>query len=186
MLNRRTIRRMHDRLARFAADRRGASALEFALLAPLMIGLYLGTVEIAQGVSIDRKVSATARTVSDLVSQAKSVSDLDMVNILNAAAAVAAPYPTTNLKVVLSSVQIDAQGKATIAWSDALNTTKRPKDQTVILPAGLALPNSSLIWAEVEYNYTPSIGYVLTGPLKLSEQLYMRPRQSDSVLRTAL
>ena len=37
---------------RFARDRRGVSAVEFALLAPVMIGLYLGCVEISDGVAV--------------------------------------------------------------------------------------------------------------------------------------
>ena len=46
--------------ARFARDQRGVSAVEFALVAPLMITLYLGCVEISQGVGVDRKVTLTA------------------------------------------------------------------------------------------------------------------------------
>ena len=48
-------------LSRLARDRRGVSAVEFALVAPLMIGLYLGCVEISDGVAADRKVTLTAR-----------------------------------------------------------------------------------------------------------------------------
>ena len=56
-------------VARFGGDERGISAVEFALLLPLMVTLYLGTVEVSQGVAIDRKVTLTARTVADLASQ---------------------------------------------------------------------------------------------------------------------
>ena len=44
-------RACHQRLVRFARDRRGVSAVEFAMLLPLMLTLYLGTVEISQGVA---------------------------------------------------------------------------------------------------------------------------------------
>ena len=50
-------------------DERGVSAVEFAMLLPLMLTLYLGAVEISQGIGADRKVTLTARTVADLVSQ---------------------------------------------------------------------------------------------------------------------
>jgi Flp pilus assembly protein TadG len=49
-------------------DQRGVSAVEFAMLLPLMITLYLGAVEISQGVGIDRKVTLTTRTVADRAS----------------------------------------------------------------------------------------------------------------------
>ena len=126
----------------------------------------------------------SARTVADLVSQVTSVNNSDMTNSLNAASAVIAPFSPAQLKVVVSSIKIDAQGQATIDWSDTLNGTMRAKGSTVTLPAALAIPNSSLIWSEVQYNYKPVIGHVITGSLNLKDQIYMRPRMSDSVART--
>ena len=154
------------------------------MLLPLMLSLYLGSVEVSQGIGADRKVTLTARTVADLVSQVTSVNNNDMTNSLNAASSVMSPFPTSNLKVVVSSVTIDAQGNAKIAWSDTLNGTARSVGSTVTLPSALAIPNSSLIWSEVQYNYTPVIGYVITGSMNLKDQIYMRPRMSDSVART--
>jgi Flp pilus assembly protein TadG len=179
------VRSVADRLGRLAGDERGVSAVEFAMLLPLMLTLYLGTVEVSQGIGADRKVTLTARTVADLVSQVSSINDSGMTNSLNAAAAVMAPFSTANLKVTVSSVSIDANGQATIAWSDALNGSPRAKGSTVTLPAALVVPNSSLIWSEVQYTYTPTIGYVLSGTLQLKDQIYMRPRLSDKVDRTA-
>jgi len=143
----------------------------------------LGAVEISQGIGADRKVTLTARTVADLVSQVTSVSNNDMTNSLNAATAVMAPFPTGNLKVVVSSVTIDAQGTATVAWSDTLNGTAKSRGATVTLPAALAIPNSSLIWSEVQYTYKPVIGHVVTGTLTLKDHIYMRPRMSDITWR---
>jgi Flp pilus assembly protein TadG len=175
---------LRSRFGLLANDERGVSAVEFAMLVPLMLSLYLGAVEISQGIGADRKVTLTARTVADLVSQVSSVNNNDMTNSLNAASAVMAPFPSSSLKVVVSSVSIDAQGKATIAWSDTLNGTARSKGSTVTLPSALAIPNSSLIWSEVQFSYKPVIGYVVTGTLNLKDQIYMRPRVSDSVART--
>ena len=47
-------------LRSFKRDRDGASAIEFAILAPLLITLYLGCVEITDGIAADRKVTLTA------------------------------------------------------------------------------------------------------------------------------
>lgn len=175
---------LDSRLGRLVSDQRGVSAVEFAMLLPLMLTLYLGTVELSQGIGADRKLTLTARTVADLVSQVTSVNNAGMTNSLNAAAAVMAPYPSTNLKVTVSSVRIDKDGKATIDWSDTLNGTARAKGSTVTLPAALATPDSTLIWAEVQYAYKPTVGYLISGTLTLKDQIYMRPRQSDDVKRT--
>src|SRR4051812_41111066 len=94
--------------SRFARDKRGVSAVEFAMLLPLMITLYLGSVEISQGVGIDRKVTLTTRTVADLASQVASIASSDMTNMLNASSSVIAPYDSTKLKVTVSAVTIDA------------------------------------------------------------------------------
>ena len=173
-----------QRLARFVADRRGVSAVEFALVLPVMVPLYLGLVELTQGISIDRKVTLTARTVADLASRVSSIRNDDMTNMLKATEAVITPYDKSKLKVVVSAIAIDNAGTAKIAWSDALNASRRAKDSAVTLPDPvLKVPNTMLIWSEVSYDYTPNIGGPITGTLHLTEQMYMRPRLSDTITR---
>jgi Flp pilus assembly protein TadG len=174
-----------QRLVSFARDRRGVSAVEFAMLLPLMITIYLGTVEISQGVAIDRKVTLTTRTAADLASQVSSINNSDMSNMLTATKAVMAMpgFQESKLKVVVSAVDIDANGTAKVVWSDTLNGAKRAVGSTVTLPTALNVANTTLIWSEVQYAYTPTIGYVLTGTLNLSDQIWMRPRLSDKVQR---
>jgi Flp pilus assembly protein TadG len=171
-------------LGRLGRDQRGVSAVEFAMLLPLMITLYLGVVEISQAVGIDRKVTLTTRTVADLASQVQSITNADMTNLLKASASVIAPYDATPLKVTVSRVDIDANGNAKIVWTDTLNggAAHAPNDP-VTLPAALKVVGTSLIWSEVSYLYKPAIGYVVTGPLNLSDQIYMRPRLSSTVAR---
>lgn len=153
------------------------------MLLPLMITLYLGTVEISQAIGIDRKVTLTARTVADLASQVQSINNSDMANLLKASSAVIMPYDPNKLKVTVSRVDIDANGAAKVVWSDTLGGSAHAVGGSVTLPAALNVPNTSLIWGEVSYTYTPTIGYVVTGSLNLSDQMYMRPRLSDQVQR---
>ena len=76
-------------------------------------------------------------------------------------------------------------GKATVEWSDTLNGTARAVNSTVTLPTALAVANTTLIWSEVQYSYTPTIGYIVSGTLNLKDQSYMSPRLSPSVERKA-
>jgi Flp pilus assembly protein TadG len=171
------------RLGYFAADQRGISAVEFALLLPLMITLYLGGVEISQAVSADRKNTLVSHTIGDLVAQYQNIADTDMTNILNAASAVTYPFPVSNLRVTVSSVCIDASGTATIAWSDTLNGTRRSGTVTSSIPGALLVANSSLIWGEASYAYRPTVGWTITGTLTLNNRVFLRPRVSNSVTR---
>jgi len=165
-------------------DCRGVSAVEFAMILPMMLTLYIGSIEVSNGVATDRKLGSTARTLADLVSQSTSVSDTDITNIFSASSAVMTPYPVATLTAVVTAVDIDANGIAKVAWSDGHNTAARAKNSAVTLPAALAVPNTQLIWSEVKYTYTPAIGYVMTGSINLSEQSFVRPRQGNSVTRS--
>jgi Flp pilus assembly protein TadG len=173
--------RVRRPLRRFLRDKRGVSAVEFAMLLPLMITLYLGGVEVSSAIAVDRKTTLVARTLGDLVAQSTSVNAADMTNILNAATTVVQPYSDAQLQVTVSRVDVDANGAAKVIWSKARNTTARASNSSVTLPPALNTANTSLIWAETQYSYTPTIGYVITGTMQLKDQIYMRPRLSDTV-----
>jgi Flp pilus assembly protein TadG len=175
----RLIMRARRLLRRFQEDKRGVSAVEFAMLLPLMVTLYIGGVEVSSAIAVDRKVTLVARTVGDLVAQSTSVNATDMTNILNAASSVVQPYQPSLIKVTVSRVDVDANGVAKVIWSKTKNGTVQ--SGTVTLPAALNTANTSVIWAQSQYTYTPTIGYVITGPLTLHDQIYMRPRLSDTV-----
>jgi Flp pilus assembly protein TadG len=173
--------RVRRPLRRFLREKRGVAAVEFAMLLPLMVTLYLGGVEVSSAIAVDRKVTLVARTLGDLVAQSTSLNATDMTNILNAATTVVQPYSDSLIKVTVSRVDVDAQGAAKVIWSKTKNGTARAVNSAVTLPAALNTANTSLIWAETKYDYTPTVGYVITGTITLTDQIYMRPRLSDTV-----
>jgi Flp pilus assembly protein TadG len=179
------------RIARFLRDRRGISAVEFAFVFPVMVTLYLGGTALTEGITIKRKTTLATDTVGNLVSQYTQIVDTDMTSILAAATAVVQPYPTGQLSIIVSSVNIDANGNATICWSNATsNTTAHAKNSTVTLPPGIggaSQANTSVIWAEGAYAYTLPVGSTIVGrsSMTLSEQFYLRPRRVAAVNRCA-
>jgi Flp pilus assembly protein TadG len=162
------------KLSRIARDQRGVSAVEFALLAPVMIGLYLGCVEISEGVSADRKVSLIAAALANLSAQVTTISSTDMTNILDASSAIAAPYPANKLKMTVTCLKIDANKNVTVKWSVTRGGTANSGSMTI--PSALAVANSQLILSESSYAYTPTVGYTITGTLNLTDKMYMSPR----------
>ena len=166
---------------RFGRDRRAVSAVEFALLAPVMITLYFGCVEISDGVAADRKVSLTAAALANLAAQTSSISATDMTNILNAASAIIAPYDASKLKVTVSCLNIAADKSATVKWSETKNGTARAPNSTYSFDSStsaLDVASTQLILAEATYDYTPIVGMVITGTISLSDRMFMSPRIS--------
>jgi Flp pilus assembly protein TadG len=176
------------RVRKFARETRGAAAVEFALVTPLMISMYFGMVELSSGVAIDRKVTMVSHTLSDLVAQATAVNDTDISNVFNASSSIMTPYLASPMTAKVTAVSIDNTGKATVVcsrqWTSGGGVTSGFAVNTVVtasVPAGLIVNNTELIWAQVSYVYTPTIGYVVKSAVTLSDQFFARPRQSTTV-----
>ena len=168
----------------FARHRGGVSAVEFALLLPVMVTMYLGSVELGTGMGVQFKTTLAARTVADLASQYKSINNATMSDILGAATAVLTPYSAAGVKVIVSEVTTDASGNATITWSDAnANATARAVGSSVTLPTNVGAANITIIWGEVTYPYNPQFGWVLTGTINMYQDIYFYPRLSTTVTR---
>ena len=168
---------------RFLGQTRAVAAVEFALIAPVMVLLYLGGTELTRMIGIDRKVTMAARVASDLVArQTNSVmTAAELSTAFDGASAMLAPYATTPLAIVVSSVVIDDKGKATVSWSATRGGTARAKGASVTLPDGIAVNSSSLIWAEASYTYTGLFEVVVNGTRTLKEGSYMRPRNLSRI-----
>ena len=166
-------------------DTSGMAAIEFVFIVPLMLVIFFGTIELSNGVAADRKVTITARTLSDLVSQNTNVTNLQVTNFFKMGSAIMTPYSGTPMTLRVSAVSINGTGVATIAWSDGLGIAGRTVGSTVTVPAGLVVNNTQLIWSEISYIYTPAVGYVMKTAVTLADQCYTRPRQSTSVTRSA-
>jgi Flp pilus assembly protein TadG len=171
--------------SRFVASTRGVAAIEFAAIMPVLLLLLLGTFDAGRIIAIYTKVRAATSTVDNVSNQYKTIHDSDMQQILGATSVVMSPYPSAPIVVVVSQISINAAGRATVSWSDALNGAARPVGSSVNPPAALATPNSTLIFGEVSYTYTPLFGYFLTGPITLSDNLYVTPRSSASITRVS-
>lgn len=169
---------------------RGTFAIEFAFILPLMLILYVGAVEVSNTVTAWRRTDQVAYTVADLVAQARSLSASQIDNITAAASSILAPYSTDNLTIVLTSVVADKDNRPKVAWSCTNgHGSGRAKGSAVTLPVGLTEAGSSVIMAEVVYNYTPLVKTKSLFGLKfdnipMSRTFYSRPRRSATVEKT--
>lgn len=171
---------------RFCADKRGVSAVEFALILPIMCTLVFATVETTSGLRADRKLTIVTRTISDLSAQTGQITNPDMTGILDAGAVIMSPFPTASLAMTVTGIQINDRGQATVAWSDSRGGTRRGCGSAVSIPASLLPPAGQrgfVVMAESTYQYRPVIPWLMPSAINMSERLFNRPRVGDSVAR---
>jgi Flp pilus assembly protein TadG len=178
-------------------DTRGVAATEFAIVMPFMLVLYVGGVELGNGLAMSVKVSQTAHSVADMVSQNTQVTASQMQSILQASTAIMAPYPVADgngvslMTITISEVSTDSSGNATVQWSKSTSSSgARPVGQQMTLssftapdpnnPNNSNNANISLILGEVSYAYTPNLGYSISGTVTLSDSYYLFPRCSTN------
>jgi Flp pilus assembly protein TadG len=176
-------RKIRRRLRRFIRDRKGIAAVEFAAILPAMLSLYVGAAELGDGFTVQFKSALVARTITDLASQYVSINNSTMSTILNASSQVISPYSAANMVVTLSEITTDANGHATVTWSDSLHGSPRTVGSSVTLPSNLQTANITILLGEVTYPYTPPVGYVFTGTINIKENQFFYPRLSDTISR---
>jgi Flp pilus assembly protein TadG len=183
---------------RFLASTRGVTAVEFGLVFPMLLVLLFGSIDAGRAIAIYMKVRAATYALDAMANQYPSVQDTDLQLISGAAAVVLAPYPSGPSGVRISQIEITTGGPV-VAWSYGLNMTPYAYLSThVTVPGNLAsttAPNNAcpttsyttgnvpplgcyLLLAEVQYTYTPMFVQFITGPITLSDRLWLAPRNS--------
>jgi Flp pilus assembly protein TadG len=158
--------------------RAGATAVEFALILPIMISIYLGTVEMSNGWAAYRQVSLVTGAAASLVAKQSSITTSQMSDYLSASTAIMTPFAATGITVTVSCISV-ASGKATVSWSSTLNGTARAKGSTVSIPSAFS-SKSKIVLNEVTYPYTSIVGYYISTTLPLSWSLYKSPRLTSA------
>lgn len=179
---------MLNRLRAFRDDIRAVAAVEFALILPLLIGLYIGTIEVSTLYSADHKVATVASTMADLVSRENAeIKSSDLTNYFKAARTILQPYPSTGLVQTVSLLTIDTDGVAKVKWSVADGApTGRDADSIFPLEASakineLARSGGWLVAAEVTYPHSPIVGFVITDTVTLRHVQYFLPRFNNEI-----
>lgn len=181
----------------FIRNRSGVAAVEFAFIAPLMLVMLFGVVEVSDAIAVQRKTTLVARTLSDLTSRwqatvapMNAMLDADLRNVFTASVGIVAPYKATPVKATITEILVNANGVAKVVWSKSatiasgatqatLATSSRAPGDTVTstVPSQILVPQTYLIFAEVEYQYKSMVGKFIPFPgIKLGDKAYSRPR----------
>ncbi|MFC5371751.1 TadE/TadG family type IV pilus assembly protein [Brevundimonas faecalis] len=171
----------HSFLGRFVRDRRGVSAVEFALIAPTMILIYLALTEFSQVYMAERRAGHAASMMTDLVAQSASVTAAGIDQTFGIGEVIMRPFSSDQLSMRVSSLTMKPDGKITVDWSRNNNKLTRLSEVKEI-PPNLIAPNESLIMGEISYRYRLSIGEKLIDrEFVLERKYYLRPRTVNTV-----
>lgn len=165
---------------RLAGDERGISAVEFAIIAPVLIFFYMGMNEFCQGFMAQKRMSHVTSLVADLVAQEKSVTPDNIGDIFDIGGLIMRPFPDTSLHLRVSSVTQTA-GVAKVDWSWGQGMPALQEGATITVPVGLITDGQSLIVSESTYDYDSPSDYLMPGLTRFSRSYYLRPRHVDVV-----
>ena len=182
------ISRLATIYRRFIASTRGVAAIEFAMIMPVLMVIFLGSYDGGRAIAIYMKVRSATYTLDAITNQYTTIQSSDMQAIVGATSVVLAPYSSTPVVVVISQIKINTGGKATVSWSYALNGTPLAQGSTATIPAGLVASGNTcgtypcyLIFGQVSYTYTPLFGFFGSGGITLADSLYVTPRSSACI-----
>ncbi len=168
----------------FSEDDRGIAAIEFAIIAPVMIGMYFGLAEIASAISVDRRVSHSTNVIGDLATQQPELKDDDIAEVISAALRVMGIRDASDV-----SIDMESFIKPTAAGAPESQGRIRLNQSTGVLTAfdattldeKLLNDKSGVVVTRVSYNYTPLKLRYFDSDITLAETFLLKPRRSDSV-----
>ena len=185
-------------LRRLVGDRRGVAAVEFALIAPVLLSLYFVTMEVAQAIETNKKISRVASMVADLVTQQQSITRQEIDAIMRIGETILVPYNRSQPVIDITAIAVsnDNNPKAEVVWSRRLthgSTGVGANAGTVAqIPDSLRVPGSFLIRVSGQLSYRPVITWTaeqraslgLLGAfdqIGMNETYYLRPRMSQNI-----
>ena len=185
-------------IGKLAQDERGVAAVEFALILPFLLLLFLGTIEASSLITVDRRVNVISGTVGDLVARTDPTVPLTVSGLndyFQASEGIIFPYDAGDLKQVVTVIQVATDGTATVSWSCGYNGgVKLTAGSTYTPPTsglgywnsmkGIAQPPTGqgyVVASETWYEYLPLLGLVFTEEMDLHRTSYYLPRYDGAI-----
>lgn len=171
---------------RFARDRKGVGAIEFAIIFPLLVSLYLTSFELTLGFSVYKRATRSAGTIADNVSTQASVTKAYLATMKNLAATIVAPYHVDGMQLKITGIKIDANQIATVAWSwDQDNGRPYALGARVDVPDNMRSSTDFLIHAELYVPHElltvmPTLSSNLT-TIMIGRDYYFAKREGDPI-----
>lgn len=182
-----TLRAIGRIFTRLKQDRQGVGAVEFAIIFPVLLALYITAFELTIGFSVYKRATHAAGTIADLVSQQVTVNKAYLKTMPDVASAIFVPYATTGLDLKISGIQVDANRVAKISWSwSQSNKPPYPANSVATIPDNLRQPNAFLIHAELTIPHTLLMFMSNTAPsmrqITIGRDYYFAKREETPII----
>ena len=193
---------------RFKSSNDGIAAVEFALIVPIMLAMFIGVVEMSQAITVDRRVSHVAASTADLVARQRQITSTTLDGYMQIINQLLSPYAAGPLKLTVSNVYNTAAAKTThrLCWvyqhggganTGLGGTGPRTTGNYTGLPTGVldeTTGGTSVVVVEVRYLYQPvmfvrstsvhgaNVGsFIGAAGINMTETFYLKPRLSESI-----
>jgi Flp pilus assembly protein TadG len=171
-------------LRSFSAAKSGLAALEFAIILPMMVFLLLGSVDLLDALSVNRRAENVAASLADVVARDTSVSNSEISGLWSAVNLLMYPGTDATMSERITSINITSATNAVVVWSEAHNgATPLAANSTVTLPAQMMVPGTSLIRADSVYHYRSPLNFLFSGTIDFPHTVYRRSRLVDPIPR---
>jgi Flp pilus assembly protein TadG len=178
------------RLRRLARDRRGVGAVEFALIAPLLLSLYITAFEITLGLSVAKRATRSASTIADLVTRETTVDKTLLGTMKDVTKSLFVPYVPQDLHIRITGITLDANSNPTVTWSwDETNSRPYTVGSSVSVPSDMRTPNAFLVRSEISVShqllmFTPGFVPANVQNLTIAREYFYRQRLGNGVACT--
>jgi Flp pilus assembly protein TadG len=199
--------RLGRAVARLARERGAVSAVEFALVLPVLICLMMGTVEMNRLAMTGKKAVAAANAIGEMLSSSQTpptaaelqfISDSGMlidpqvltdaqVQGVNWWSIMTSTFTSVVFRPTVAGCTVRCRYTANVAWSAGAQrrpcgplqsvTNGSPYSPTT-LPLSLFGPGSTIV-VDSQYAYRPLFGDRIAGPRTITRSAYFAPRYID-------
>jgi Flp pilus assembly protein TadG len=175
--------RLQQSVSEIRKNEDGLAAIEFAILAPLLISMYFGLAEIASAVAVDRSVSHATNVIGDLASQTSNIDKEDLEDVLSATIRVMNIENASGATIQIDSWARGSDGKNTLVGSAVMNngSASLPSFDPASVDNSMMNENSGIVVARIAYNYTPLKFMYMKQDFTMSDTFILKPRRSTEV-----
>jgi len=163
-----SARSFGGQLCRFHRNERGIALIEFALILPILVLIFYGTIELTRYIQMIQKMDNATSALTDLVNRNLNLTDESLENIADTAPAMLQPFDSAGVGVIVTAIQRDAGSSlATTRWQRIYGPAgpsriSAGEDQQPTLPQLALEERDKVITVELFLEYRPIMNSAVT------------------------